>query len=78
MTRFDMIAAAFPLHAQRIAECTYLCVGGDRVLPRLLTDPPYDFELKHGAGSILQGLFCWEHTSEGHGYWSALCHEARA
>jgi hypothetical protein len=78
LTRFEMIAAAFPLHAQRIAECVYEHnPSGAMVLRRFLTDPADDFDVKRGAGAILQGAFSWDQTHEGHNYWSALRHGVR-
>jgi hypothetical protein len=74
VTRFEQIAAAFPLHCQRIAEATFQHCGDTR----LLTDQSDDFDLKQGAGAILQASFLWDHTAEGHNYWSALRHGARS
>lgn len=69
MTRFEQIAAAFPLHAQRIAEC--VCeTDGEWRLERFLTFPHPETR----AGDILQGAFLWEKTAEGWSYWNAIAH----
>jgi hypothetical protein len=75
-TRFEQIAAAFPLHAQRIAECVYERWGSEG-LERFRTTPSDGFNMKHGAGAVLQGAFAWDQTTEGHAYWSALANGAR-
>lgn len=77
MTRFEQIAAAFPLHCQRIAECVYQHNPyGPTGLANFLTAPSDAFNLEHG-GAVLQGAFMWEFSEEGHNYWSALANGAR-
>ena len=61
-TRFEQIAAAFPLHAQRIAECVYEQKGTSG-LDRLMC--------LSGHTSLLE-LFLWDGTEEGPDYWCAL------
>jgi hypothetical protein len=65
-TRFEQIAAAFPLHCQRIAEATY-DEGGIGPLLTLQRAAPIG-----NAGETLADLFYWCDTSEGHLYWRAL------
>lgn len=76
MTRFEQIAAAFPLHAQRIAECVYeqRSANGLRIF---MTAPCDEFDTKHGAGAVLQNAFLWGATGEGGQYWAALREGAR-
>lgn len=62
MTRFEQIVAAFPLHAQRIAEA-----AGPKWLSRSRNHISRD-----SAGVELQCAFTWALTEEGHDYWSAL------
>ena len=69
MTRFEQIAVAFPLHAQRIAECT-----APGKVERWRNAPASD---GLPAGDILRGAFHWAGTTEGHEYWSALAAGAR-
>lgn len=65
MTRFEQIAAAFPLHAQRIAELT-----GPR--KEWLYGTPDTFDLKYGASAVLRSAFTWSIADEGFEYWCAL------
>jgi hypothetical protein len=65
-TRFERIAAAYPLHAQRIAEATY---NESRFgLKWLQRDAGV-----LSAGAILSAAFYWGNTREGNDYWCALC-----
>jgi len=68
MTRFEQIAAAFPLHAQRIAE---LCTenGMDTWLFSEATR-------NETESTTIFGGFHWDETTEGGAYWSALCNRA--
>lgn len=63
-TRFEQIAAAFPLHAQRIAE---LCCENDQ--REMLFSEAYADE---APTSTLMLGFNWSDTSEGPDYWCAL------
>lgn len=64
MTRFEQIAAAFPLHAQRIAElCT---ANGQRAV--LFSEALPD---ESASGTLIFG-FEWANTTEGADYWCAL------
>lgn len=63
-TRFEQIAAAFPLHAQRIAE---LANAAGRL--EWLREPAWRYR---GACTALVGAFLWYGTSEGYAYWEAL------
>lgn len=68
MTRFEQIAAAFPLHAQWIAECTaeiWLQHAADAL------------DMQYGAGWVLRRAFNWSMTDEGFEYWNALSDGAR-
>lgn len=67
-TRFEQIAAAFPLHAQRIAECVYE-QKGDRVFDAFMWD-----HLVFMDASLIW-LFQWDKTTEGADYWCALYDE---
>lgn len=58
MTRLEALAAAYPLHVQRIAELT---VHKDRMSER-----------SQGARGDLLGAFEFLTTTEGHDYWWAL------
>lgn len=60
-TRFEQIAAAFPLHAQRIAE-----LAGPKWLERVRAR---EASLSYDASDILRGAFAWRTTSEGYNYW---------
>lgn len=58
-TNREILAAAFPLHYQRIAECTR----------------PELFNMQYeGAepGILLRCMFVYGDTVEGHRYWTAL------
>lgn len=63
MTRWEQIVAAFPLHAQRIAE-----LAGPSGVAYMRDVEPLD-----DAGCALLGAFIFEDTSEGSAYWWALC-----
>lgn len=63
-TRFEQIASAFPLHAQRIAEC-----AGPKWLEWSRNTPVHD---GMEAGHVLRGAFHWAQTQEGHNYWRRL------
>jgi hypothetical protein len=71
LTRFEQIAAAFPLHAQRIAEATHAFdpKGSDGWLH---SEPE-----QHGARWALYDAFDWSQTVEGARYWYALAEGAR-
>jgi hypothetical protein len=62
VTRFEQIAAAFPLHCQRIAE-----IAGRRWLDRVRSMIAWG-----NAGDELQCAFHWAATDEGHDYWRSL------
>jgi hypothetical protein len=64
MTRFEQIAAAFPLHAQRIAE-----LAGPVWLARARVREASN---SLDASDILRGAFAWNFTSEGYKYWWTL------
>ncbi|WP_315833949.1 hypothetical protein [Bradyrhizobium prioriisuperbiae] len=66
-TRFELIAKAFPLHAQRIAECTFEC-GGDARLNWLMAECSANSK----AAAIMSALFYFDATTEGFNYWFAL------
>jgi hypothetical protein len=70
LTRFEQIAAALPLHAQRIADLTYAFdpKGSDGWLH---SEPE-----QHGARWALYDAFDWSRTSEGSSYWYALAEGA--
>lgn len=71
MTRFEQIAAAFPLHAQRIAEATFADYELDDDVKGL--DWLYgQSECDEDASVILQRAFVWDATEEGHRYWVRL------
>lgn len=71
MTRFEQIARAFPLHAQRIAELAYVFD------PRILDDGWLHSEPEqHGARRALYDAFDWSQTTEGGRYWYALAEGA--
>lgn len=69
MTRFEQIAAAFPLHAQRIAECVFESEGPEG-LESFLRQTTVS-RLK-ASPMALAFLFDWEDTQEGYTYWDAL------
>lgn len=66
MTKFEQLAAAFPLHIQRIAEACYQRAGQER-LDKLFNDPATD-----SPGGTLAGLIYFDGTAEGHAYWWSL------
>jgi hypothetical protein len=70
LTRFEQIAAAFPLHAQRIAECVAEWDPRNYEAWR-------DSEPDHDAGWALYDAFDWVSTPEGARYWFALANGAR-
>lgn len=70
MTRFEQIASAFPLRAQRIAELA-------RPARTWLYAPSDDFDPKRGAAAVLRRAFTWSLTDEGYDYWNALYRGAR-
>lgn len=73
MTRFEQIASAFPLHAQRIAEATHQCEGAvEGGLEYLFAELHDDWD----AGLTLASLFYWSDTPEGHNYWRRLADRA--
>lgn len=67
MTRFEQLAAAFPNHIQRIAECVYEW-------------DPRGYEMwrdgcgceRESAGWTLCDAFDWSRTVEGFHYWQSL------
>ena len=61
LTRFEQIARAFPLHAQRIAELAHASGHGAD-----LTEP------SEGRWKNISTLFVFAETPEGHDYWWAL------
>lgn len=63
-TRFEQIAAAFPLHAQRIAE-----LAGPMWLARVRAREASE---SLDASDILRGAFTWRTTTEGYDYWWTL------
>lgn len=69
MTRFEQIAAAFPLHCQRIAECAYQ----DGALIHIMRGRPD----QDGPAGALRGAFVWSRTEEGHDYWKTLADRVR-
>ena len=71
MTRFERIAKAFPLHAQRIAELTFE-QGGVTYFEWWHEDSE-QISIKR----VLRGSFVWDITTEGHNYWAALANGAR-
>lgn len=68
-TRFEIIAEAYPLHSQRIAEATY-DEGGEIELRYLFASTKYTLP---DAGIIVSQCFVWSRTTEGYDYWQALC-----
>ncbi len=68
MTAFELIAAAYPLHAQRIAEAIFEH-NGEKLFAEFMTRPN---TWMRNAGEALQCAFCWGATVEGHEYWSRL------
>lgn len=69
MTRFEQIAAAFPLHCQRIAEETHAFDPNSH--DWLHSEPE-----QHGARWALYDAFDWSQTPEGGRYWFALAEGA--
>lgn len=66
-TRFEVIVAAYPLHAQLIAENCFA------FYPQFFENFMSEQLLEsHSARSILAGAFLWDFTPEGHKYWSQL------
>jgi hypothetical protein len=64
VTRFEQIARAYPLHAQRIAE---LSSQAGRL--EWLREPAW---LHRDGRDALVGAFVWGFTPEGYDYWEAL------
>lgn len=71
-TRFEQIAAVFPLHCQRITELAHIGVGGKGI--GWLND---DAPLGEDAGTLLALAFHWKETVEGAKYWASLAIGAR-
>jgi hypothetical protein len=71
-TRFDQLAAAFPLHIQRIMECASEQQNSTGDVDTWRNSPP-----DHDAGWSLYDAFDWSRTSEGTNYWYALAEGAR-
>ena len=71
-TNREVLAAAFPLHFQRICEAAYEYYGDKLPLNEFLDDPTRCED----AFFTLQGGFVWENTTEGHDYWQALAYGA--
>jgi hypothetical protein len=71
VTRFQQIASAFPLHAQRIAEAAYAFdpKGANGWLHS-------ESEVSGGARWTLYDAFDWSQTPEGSCYWYALAEGA--
>jgi len=71
MTNAEALAAAFPLHYQRICELTHNIAssrGFDGFLDYLLAE-----ECILGPGDTLAAAFSWAKSPEGYDYWEALC-----
>jgi hypothetical protein len=73
MTRFEQIAAAFPLHAQRIAEETFAQTDSDWF--DFWLNGPHSSHIR--ASSVLHSSFNFSTTIEGFEYWYALADGAR-
>jgi hypothetical protein len=71
MTRFEQIAIAFPLHAQRIAEAVY---AFDPRGYEAWRDGAPDAD----AGWALYDAFDWSQTPEGGRYWIAIADGGRS
>jgi hypothetical protein len=66
-TCFEIVAKAYPLHVQRIAEAVYEQHPG--YLNEFFSPPDYPDE---SPENIIIGLFVFDLTPEGYYYWSNL------
>jgi len=74
MTVYEQLAAAYPLHFQRIVECVYAWDPRNGAKLLASSEP---WENNDGCGWILYEAFDWKLTDEGPIYWRALADGGR-